>query len=83
MTEVPKYQSIPPRADAQSDLLDAIIWWTQRYIDDNCDLDDGFDVNKHKAREAFKAVFHVEVLQALRGTANSMFQLKIRIREDV
>lgn len=77
--EIPDYFHTPNRADAQSDLLDALIWWTERYIDANCDV----EVNKGKARQAFYERFGVEVLAALRSNAQSMVELKDKVRADV
>jgi hypothetical protein len=72
-----------PRADAQSDLLDAIIWWTERYRDLHCDPDEHYEVNKGKARQGFYERFGIDVLQALRGNSASMMELTKKVREDV
>jgi hypothetical protein len=78
-SEIPDYFHTPNRADAQSDLLDAIIWWVERYRD----ADESFEENKGKARQAFYERFNIEVLQALKGDTQSMVELKDKVRADV
>jgi hypothetical protein len=77
--EIPDYFRTPNRADAQQELLDAIIWWAERYIDANCEV----EMNKGEARQAFYERFGVEVLQALKGNTQSMVELKDKVRADV
>jgi hypothetical protein len=81
--EIPDYFHTPNRADAQSDLLDAIIWWVERYIDANCGPDEDYLVNKGKARRAFYCKFNIEVLAALGEGTRSMVELKDKVRADV
>lgn len=81
--EIPDYFHTPNRADAQQELLDAIIWWVERYKDANCDPDEHYEVNKGKARQAFYERFNIEVLQALKGNTQSMVELKDKVRADV
>jgi len=80
---IPPYFNTKPRADAQSDLLDAIIWWTESYRELHCDEDKHYEVNKGKARQAFYERFDVDVLQALRCNAVYMTELTKKVREDV